>query len=134
LILDTSVQIDADRTGRSVAEMLERLATAREEPIAVSSITLMEFASGIALASSDQRRERRRRFADDLRSQMPVLSFGSELAIRTGAINGELRSRGVTVGALDLMIGVTALMIGYSMGTKNLRDFQRIPELDVVEL
>ena len=134
LIVDTSVLIDADRSGLNVVQMLERLLAARGETVAISSITLMEFASGIALASTTERRECRQRFADDLRSQMPILSFGSDLAMRTGAINGELRSRGITVGALDLMIGVTAEMLGYSVVTRNARHFRLIPGLNVVEV
>jgi tRNA(fMet)-specific endonuclease VapC len=134
LIVDTSVLIDADRSGLNVAEMLERLPVERDAHAAISSITLMEFATGIASASTEERRDRRKRFADDLLSQMPVLTFGSDLAIRTGVLNGELRGRGVTVGSLDLMIGMTALVVGYSVVTRNVRHFRLIPGLDVVEM
>jgi predicted nucleic acid-binding protein len=134
LILDTSVLIDSDRRGLNVAEMLERLPTAQTEPVAISAVSLMEFASGIGLASTDERRERRRRFAGDLRSHMPVLSFGPDFAIRTGLMNSELRARGITIGALDLMIGNTALAIGYAVATRNVRHFQLIPGLKVIEI
>lgn len=134
LIVDTSILIDSDRSGLNVAEMLERLPAGRAEPIAVSAITLMEFASGIAMASTQERRQRRVRFADDLRSQMPVISFGSDLAIRTGLLNSELRAQGMTVGILDLMIGTTALASGYSVVTRNVRHFRMIRGLNVIEV
>jgi predicted nucleic acid-binding protein len=40
----------------------------------------------------------------------------------------------VQVALPDLLIGVTALELGYSVGTANLRDFQRVPGLSVVQL
>jgi predicted nucleic acid-binding protein len=114
--------------------MLERLPAGRTEPVAISAITLTEFASGIAMASTEERRQQRVRFAGDLRSQMPILSFGSDLAMRMGVLNSGLRARGVTVGALDLMIGTTALVIGYSVVTRDVRHFRMIPGLNVIEV
>ena len=46
----------------------------------------------------------------------------------------ENQARGVRVALPDLLIGVTALELGYSVGTANLRDFQRVPGLVVVQL
>ena len=34
----------------------------------------------------------------------------------------------------DLLIGATALHLGYEVATLNLRDFQRIPGLSVIQL
>jgi predicted nucleic acid-binding protein len=51
-----------------------------------------------------------------------------------GKIDGENQARGLRVALPDLLIGVTALELGYSVGTANLRDFQKIPGLTVVRL
>lgn len=51
-----------------------------------------------------------------------------------GRIDGEQRSRGITIPSMDLLIGATALEISYSVLTANVRDFQRIPGLRVVTL
>ncbi len=133
VILDSSVLIDFDRRTFDVGEMLGALQLPEAEVVAISAITLMEFATGVALADTDARRAKRGLFLEDLGSQLPVLSFDSNIAARTGELNGELRSRGITVGSLDLMIGMTALVVGYSVVTRNVRHFRLIPGLDVVE-
>ena len=51
-----------------------------------------------------------------------------------GKIDGEQRALGVTIPSMDLLIGVTALEIGYSVVTSNLRHFQLIPGLTVIQI
>ncbi len=51
-----------------------------------------------------------------------------------GRLDGEQRSRGVIIPFADLLIGATALALGYSVLTVNARHFERIPGLTVVKL
>ena len=51
-----------------------------------------------------------------------------------GKLDGELQSKGIVVPFGDLLIATTALSLGYSVMTTNMRDFQRIPGLSVVQL
>ena len=51
-----------------------------------------------------------------------------------GKIDGEQRSRGVTIPFADLLIGATALEVGYSLLTVNVRHFRLIPGLIVAQL
>jgi predicted nucleic acid-binding protein len=57
-----------------------------------------------------------------------------KLAIRAGKIDGENQARGAQVAIPDLLIAVTALELGYSVRTANLRDFRRVRGLTVVQL
>lgn len=57
-----------------------------------------------------------------------------EPALLAGRIDGEQRSRGVIIPFGDLLIGATALSLGYQILTGNPRDFQRIPGLSVLLL
>ena len=50
-----------------------------------------------------------------------------------GKIDGEQQSRGVVIPFGDLLIGATALSLGFKVLTGNLRDFQRIPGLTVMQ-
>ena len=135
VILDSSILIDFDRRSFDVGEMLEALRVPRAEAITISAITLMKFANGVALADSQARVAHRTQFLEDLRATLPILPFGSDLAVRTGLLNGDLRKRGITVGSLDLMmIGVTAVVAGFSVVTRNVRHFRLIPGLKVVEV
>jgi predicted nucleic acid-binding protein len=63
-----------------------------------------------------------------------VVPFAKSTAFLAGRIDGEQRSIGVTIPSLDLLIGATALELGYSVATANLRHFQLIPGLAVITL
>ncbi len=61
----------------------------------------------------------------------PVTVEIPELA---GRIEGEQAARGVSITFEDLLIGATALHFGYEVATLNLRDFQKIPGLSLIQL
>jgi predicted nucleic acid-binding protein len=56
------------------------------------------------------------------------------IALRVGQIDGENQAKGIRIPLADLLIGVTALELGYSVATGNLRHFQLIPGLSVMQL
>jgi predicted nucleic acid-binding protein len=43
-----------------------------------------------------------------------------------------LAAKGTNVGPHDLLIGATAIAVGYRVATRDARSFGRIPGLDVV--
>jgi len=51
-----------------------------------------------------------------------------------GKIDGEQQSQGIIIPFGDLLIGATALEVGYSILTVNVRHFRLIPGLTVVPL
>jgi len=55
------------------------------------------------------------------------------VAVRAGEIDGENQARGLRLPLSDLLIGVTALELSYSVATTNVRHFQMIPGLKVVQ-
>lgn len=65
---------------------------------------------------------------------MPVYPVSVSIALRAGKLDGENQARGLKVPLPDLLIGVTALELGYSVGTANLRHFKQIPGLTVLQL
>lgn len=56
------------------------------------------------------------------------------VALRAGQIDGENAAKGVRLALSDLLIGVTALEMGYRVATANVRHFQMVPGLEVVSL
>jgi predicted nucleic acid-binding protein len=48
-------------------------------------------------------------------------------------IDAEARGAGRTIPFADLLIGATALHFGYAIGTRNLRHFQMVPNLAVIQ-
>ena len=56
-----------------------------------------------------------------------------EIARLAGRIEGRQEAVGVQFAFVNVLIGATALHLGYEVATLYLRDFQRIPGLSVVQ-
>jgi predicted nucleic acid-binding protein len=56
------------------------------------------------------------------------------IAFRAGKIDGSLQAKGQSMALGDLLIGTTALELGYAVVTNNVRHFQMIPNLVVKQL
>jgi predicted nucleic acid-binding protein len=135
LILDSSVLIAAERQGRNARQVLTSVAKEIDETeVAISVVTLIELAHGVARADTPERKSKRKEFIDELLTAMPVFSVTAPIALRAGQLDGENQARGLKVPLPDLLIGVTALEFGYCVGTANLRHFRQVPELTVVQL
>lgn len=135
LILDSSVLITAERQGQNARQMLTAISdTAGETEIAISVVTLVELAHGAARADAPARRARRSQFIQELLTALPIHPITVPVALRAGHIDGENQARGIRLPLSDLLIGVTALELSYSVATANLRHFQMIPALNIVSL
>lgn len=135
VILDSSVLIAGERRGESVRQILQRVQAAHGEmDSALSVVTIVELTHGIYRAKTDTDRDRRRAFSDELRRDFVVHPMTVEIAELAGRIEGEQAARGVNIAFEDLLIGATALHIGYGVLTLNLRHFQMIPGLSVLNL
>lgn len=135
VILDSSVLIAGERRSESVREILKRVQTACGDAVsALSVITIVELTHGIYRAQNDTDRQRRRAFVEELGHDMVVHPISVEVAELAGRIEGEQAARGVKIAFEDLLIGATALRIGYEVVTLNLRHFKRIPDLKVVHV
>lgn len=134
LVLDSSVVIAAERRGENVAQMLKQIvALAGDQRSALSAIGLVELAHGIYRAQSSQVRIRREAFVKELISALAVFPFTRETGLLAGKLDGEQQSRGIIIPFADLLIGATALEIGYSILTVNVRHFRSIPGLTVIQ-
>jgi predicted nucleic acid-binding protein len=132
LVLDSSVLIAAERRGLTAALAIESVQRAVSElPIVLSVVTVAEIGHGIYRAPNEEVRRRRRNFLDDLRSAIPVHAFTEATAEIVARFGGEQAARGVNLPLGDLMIAACALELGYAVGTRNPRDFERVPGLQV---
>jgi tRNA(fMet)-specific endonuclease VapC len=135
LILDSSVLITAERQGRNARQMLTAISgSAENSEIAISVVTLLELAHGAARADTEQRRAKRLEFIQELLTALPIHPVTVPVALRAGQIDGENQAKGLRMPLSDLLIGVTALELSYSVATANLRHFQLIPGLKIVAL
>jgi predicted nucleic acid-binding protein len=135
LILDSSVLITAERQGKNARQVLTSIAQeVGETEIGISVVTLIELAHGAARAGTPERKLMREKFIEELLTAMPVYPVTVSMALRAGQLDGQNQARGVRVPLPDLLVGVAALELGYSVGTSNLRHFRQITGLTVVQL
>lgn len=134
-MLDSSIVIAAERRGENVAQLLLRIAqTFSDQRSVLSAIGLTELVHGIYRAQTATVRTRRETFIRELLRQVEVRPYSTVTAQLAGKIDGEQQNRGVIIPFVDLMIGATALEIGYSIVTTNVRHFRLIPNLSVSRL
>jgi tRNA(fMet)-specific endonuclease VapC len=135
LILDSSVLIAGERRGETVRQILQRVQVSHgETESALSAISIIELTHGIQRATTSADRERRIAFTDELCQDMIVHSVTVEIAKLAGKIEGEQAARGIAIALEDLIIGATALHVGFDVATLNLKHFQLIPGLKVVAI
>ena len=135
IILDSSVVIAAERRGDTVEQLIEQIVKRiGDQEAALSAIGLTELIHGIYRARTPEVRQRRESFLNELLADLTVYPYTKETALLAGKIDGEQQSRGVVIPFGDLLIGATALSLGYQVLTGNPRDFQRVPGLSVVQL
>jgi predicted nucleic acid-binding protein len=135
LILDSTLLIAAERRRQNAREMLDAISrTTGNEDIALSVISLLELAHGAARADTAQRRTKRLQFIEEILRALPIHQVTVSVALRAGQIYGENQAKGVSLPLADLLIGVTALELGYRIVTDNLRHFRLVPGLSVGQL
>ncbi len=133
IVLDSSVIIAAERRGHTVREILEQVKKLHgESEIGVSVVTIAELVHGAYRTKAQAQQQRRLEFIERLASDVPVHPVTLEIARLAGRIEGQQEAMGVQFAFEDLLIGATALHLGYEVATLNLRDFQKIPGLSVI--
>ncbi|MGH9327382.1 MAG: PIN domain-containing protein [Terriglobia bacterium] len=132
LILASSVIIDAERRGETVERLIERvIRVTGDQEAALSAVGLTEIVHGVYRASTPEIRSRREAFLNELLADLAIYPYTRETALLAGRLDGEQQTRGVTIPFADLLIGATALRLGYSILTINPRHFRLIPDLSV---
>lgn len=109
-------------------------AVVRSQPVALSTVSVIELEHGVWRAKDAAQAERRQKFFDDLFAAVPAYPLTFEIARRAARIDGESRRKGVSIPFQDLVIGVTALEFDYAVATRNVGHFHLIPGLTVIEI
>ena len=135
VILDSSVVVAAERRRETVERLIERVISASGDQVAaLSSVGLTELVHGIYPAQTVTARTYRESFINELLADLVVYPYTKETAMLAGRIDGEQHQQGIAVPFDDLLIGATALSIGFSVVTVKLRHFRLIPGLSVIAM
>ena len=125
-LLDTNVCIHLIR--RKPPEVLRRFEDYEVGEVGVSSVTAAELSYGAEKSAlPEQNREALSRFLLPLE----VLAFGAEAAASYGRVRAALERAGTPIGPLDTLIASHAVSLGVTLVTNNVREFSRVPGLEV---
>jgi tRNA(fMet)-specific endonuclease VapC len=126
VILDTSILIEAERRPSEI----ERFAEGREEEVfGLSVISISELLHGVHRADSMKRRLKRSAYVEKAIELFTIYPFETSAARIYAELWADLTRKGFQIGAHDLIIGSTALSLGFSVATCNKRHFERIEGL-----
>ena len=96
--------------------------------MAISVVTLAELIHG-SEKSSDP--EKNLRIVEDFCSRLEVLDYGVKAAQHYGAIRSDLEKIGQPIGVNDLHIAAHARSEGLVLVTNNIKEFDRVPGLQL---
>jgi len=131
VILDTSVLISLEKAESSLDEFI----VGREaEPFGISVVTVSELLHGVHRADSERRRVKRESYVERIIDLFPVYPFDLAAGRIYARVWANLFRKHLFVGAHDLIIAATAISLGFSVVTFNLRDFEKIEGLTVEQL
>ena len=125
-LLDTDTLIYSLKGESAVLDNFKKHAA---EPKAVSVITYGELVFG---AQGSQRITENLAKVYRLKEIFPLIDVTPAIMDIFGALKADLRKNGTPVDDFDLLIGATALTIGYCVVTNNERHYAKISGLEVV--
>ncbi len=97
--------------------------------VCISSVTYAELVHGVEKSTTI---EKNRLALSLLLANIDVLDFDIKAANCYGKIRAELEKKGTPIGPLDMMIAGHAQSLGYTIVTNNDREFERAPDLLIV--
>ena len=127
-MLDTNICIYLIK--RQSKKIIEHLKKHTACEVGISSITLAELQYGVA--KSHHKRQNRIAL-DEFVLPLEIASFDEKAAETYGLIRSQLDEIGKPIGSLDTLLGAHALSLGVTLVTNNIREFERIKNLKVVD-
>jgi tRNA(fMet)-specific endonuclease VapC len=125
-LLDTNICIYIAK--HQPPEVLSRFASLQVGEVAMSLISYGEFHFG---AEKSQQSEQAHQKLNRLAELIGVLPLSTAVANYYGSIRSTLEKSGTPIGANDLWIAAHALAENLILVSNNLREFQRVPGLNV---
>lgn len=123
MILDSCFLIDLMAGDKQAVAKLDELVETGT-PVGVSTLTVTEVGSGL-------RNESERAEFNAVLDRLDLIPFGKSESRRAAQLQRRLQSDGHPVGAIDVMIGATALEHSRGVVTRNVSEFKRIGDVRV---
>lgn len=130
LSLDTNVCIEIIKGRNATVRRAFSEARQSRHTLVTSLIVVHELYFG---AARHPRPEEERRRVREFLSWTPVESYDDQDMREMAQARTLLRAQGLGIGAYDLLIAGQALARGWTVVTGNVREFARVPGLDVMD-
>ncbi len=128
VMLDTNICIAIIK--QKPPQALKRFTAYKVGDIGISTVTLAELEFGVA---KSQHLEKNQGALDEFVLPLEIANFDRDAARVYGRVRATLEKKGTPIGALDMMIGAHAMILGVTLATNNTREFSRIKGLTVVD-
>ena len=128
VLIDASILIEAER-GR--LDLEPHVTRHGEEEAFLSVVTASELLHGVHRATQPDVRARRSAFVEGIQERFPLLSVDRACARAHAQLWAELRQTGALIGPHDLWLAATGVAHGLTIVTANVRQFARVPGLDL---
>jgi tRNA(fMet)-specific endonuclease VapC len=125
-MLDTNIVIYVIK--RRPVELLE-VFNRHAGQMCISSITLAELLHGVEKSAMPDHNLRQ---VEDFIARLEVLEYGGKAAAHYGEIRADLERKGTPIGVNDLHIAGHARSEGLTLVSNNLREFERVDALRLV--
>jgi tRNA(fMet)-specific endonuclease VapC len=125
-LLDTNICIYLIK--QKPPKVLERFSNLALSDIGISSITVAELEYGVY---KSQQQEKNRSALMQFLIPLEIIEFDQAAATVYGEIRSDLESRGLVIGAMDMLIAAHALSLSVTLVSNNVREFSRIDNLSL---
>ena len=114
---------------RKPQDVIKRFKKIEISQVGISSITLSELLYGVSKSSKP---EQNQLALTQFLAPLEILPYDDEAAQYYGNIRALLEKQGTPIGSLDLLIAAHALSRDCILVTNNEKEFNRIPNLQIV--
>lgn len=128
VLIDTSILIEYER-GR--LDLERHLAGRQREAFFLSVVTASELLQGVHRAVRSDVQAKRSAFVEALLERFPLLPINLATARLHSRLWADLASSGNLIGPNDLWLAAACLAHGLTIVTANVREFVRVPGLEV---
>lgn len=125
-LLDTNICIYIIK--KKPAWVIDRFSSLDIDDIGVSSITSSELYYGVA---KSQKQEQNRLALFEFFLPLNIVPYDQAASSSYGDVRAYLEKKGSLIGPLDLMIAAHALSLGLTLVTNNIKEFERIGNLNI---
>ena len=128
-IVSELIKSDADE------RVLNYLEAIHSSVLFLSVVTIGEIEFGIEKVKNSKKKAGLRQWLYEellISFQDRIIDIDSEVMIEWGKLSALSRSRGLTLPIMDSLIAATCLVGEYTLITRNTKDFENIPGLDLI--